>query len=106
MASELLDNNFNNNLDLVNTTFYPLIIGYTNECPRCTALRNNLNSNHVTYGEVNLRNNPQFLRNVATKNNLTSITMPIVLLYKNGKYNKKITNTLPVAEIIQEINSL
>jgi hypothetical protein len=106
MAYELYDNNFDKDINIINANNYSLVIGYTNECPRSRLMQNNLNVKSVSYGQINLRNNQQFLRKVAIKLNLTSVNMPLVLLYKNGKYVKRISNSLTIDNILEEVSKL
>jgi hypothetical protein len=106
MAYELYDSNFDKDINIINASNYSLLIGYTNECPRSRLMQSNLNAKAVSYGEVNLRNNQQFLRKIAIKLNLTSINLPLVLLYKDGVYVKRVSNSLSIDTILYEISKL
>ncbi len=104
---ELYDNNFNNNLDLVNEKF-SLIIGYTNDCHKCSDIISKLNNlqEQIKYGKINLKSNKQFLINISKQINANKINVPLILLYKNEKYIKKIPNKFSINLIINEINNL
>jgi len=106
MAYELFDSNFDNDLKIKDAENFTLVIGYTNECPRSRKMQNDLNEKNISYGEVNLRNNQMFLRKIALKLNLTSINMPLVLLFKDGEYTKRLSNSLPTAKILMEMVKL
>jgi hypothetical protein len=105
MLIELTDNNFTDNLNIVNNTQnIKLIIGYTTTCPRSINLINNLISNGILVGGVKLNSNNMFVRRVAIKENLRQINMPLLLIYKNNTYIENIPNTLSIEQIKQKMN--
>ncbi len=103
---ELTDANFDENLNLINIDHISLIIGTTNGCFRCKELLNNLDNLEINYGNINLNINEEIMKKIGIKLKINSINVPLIILFKDGKFIKKIPNKFTTTHILNEINNL
>jgi hypothetical protein len=103
---ELTDENIDDNLNLINCENQSLVIGYTDSCHRCKELIDNLNKHNIIFNKINLQKNENFSELIAIKYQLTSINVPLITIYKDGKFIKKIPNKFSVTHILLEIKNL
>lgn len=103
---EITDLNFTEDLTLKDTEINSLVIGYTPDCYRCKDLINELDKQKVKYGKINLKKSEMFSELIALKCNLLQLNVPLITIYKDKKFIKKIPNKFPVNHILLEINNL
>jgi thioredoxin-like negative regulator of GroEL len=108
MGIEFTDKDFDNELNITINDKVSLIIGYTNQCHRCRDLINSIDnsSNTIMYGKVDLNKNDKFASFIALKYNLNTLNVPLIVLFKDGKFIKKIPNKFILTHILKEIDNL
>ena len=105
MPQHLEDKDFDKELNC-STDNVSIVVGHSTRCSRSRNLIKELDDKKVEYVLVDLRANPSFLRTAATKLNLTSVNMPMVLLYKDSKYVKRATKQTSVDDFVSEQKDL
>jgi len=109
MSIEFTDNDFDDDLNIINTEQHiSLIIGYSDQCHRCRELINNIDNDNrsIIYGKIDLKKNEDFAQFVAMKYNLNTLNVPLITLFKDRKFVKKIPNKFPLSHILMEIRNL
>lgn len=106
MLDELNNLNFDDKLNLINCDNHSLIIGYSIDCFKCKILMDKLNLKNIRYAKVNLVENDDFLQSIAIKLNFSTVNMPMILLFKDKQFVKKLPSSFSFKHILKEINDL
>lgn len=108
MSVELTSANFDKNISQVNVDDdYKLIVGFSQKCRNSRTFLKTADEAELKYGKINLLTNRDFLVNMAKKLSIQkSLKVPVILLYKNGEFVKRISNTLSLTKIQAEMDEM
>jgi len=104
--SELTDINFDDNLNINSPLITNLVIVYSNNCHRCTKLCQELSTYNIKYSKINIDKNTSFKKKLSNILKLKILSIPVVLLFNNNVFVKKIPNKFPPSIIYLEISNL
>lgn len=108
MKKDLVLADFDENCNLIDNDDTTIVICYTNECTRCKVLTDHLNHFEFEFSQYNLdtSGHKQFYTTFCAKLGKNNISVPLIILYKNGEFIKKLPNSFTINNILKELENL